>query len=154
SAVPTYARVAYRQVYPGVDVLYHGAGGDLEYDLQLAPGAALAQVRLSLDGAVQLRLDSRGNLLVQSRETAIRQARPVAYQQAGRRRVLVPCRYLLLGRHEIGFAVGAHDPRRPLTIDPVLTSSRYLGGSGMDWASAVAVDDEGNVYLTGATTSP
>src|ERR1700688_401085 len=37
--IPTYAKVKYRQVYPGIDLVYYGNHRQLECDLNLAPGA-------------------------------------------------------------------------------------------------------------------
>src|SRR5262249_42449573 len=53
----------------------------------------------------------------------------------------------------IGFAVGPYDKARPLVIDPVLLYSTFLGGSSNDVGSAIAVDQSGNAYITGSTTS-
>src|SRR5438270_715493 len=37
--VPTYAKVHYQNVYPGIDLVYYGNQRQLEYDFILAPGA-------------------------------------------------------------------------------------------------------------------
>src|SRR5580765_3189832 len=56
--VPTYARVRYRSVYRGIDVLYYGAEGrQLEYDFVVAPGADPGAIRLAFDGVDRLALD-------------------------------------------------------------------------------------------------
>src|SRR5262249_45485052 len=39
TGVPTYARVRYDQVYPGIDLVYYGNQRKLEYDFVIAPGA-------------------------------------------------------------------------------------------------------------------
>ena len=62
-------------------------------------------------------------------------------------------RYVLQGNGEIGFELGRYDRRRTLVIDPVLSYSTYLGGSGFDAGAGIAVDSQGSAYVTGATLS-
>jgi len=156
TGVPSYAGVAYRDIYHGVTLVYHGTQRQLEYDFRLAPGVSPHAIRLAVSGVQGLRLDRAGNLVLRLPGGDLRQARPVVYQQLGGRRVAVSGRYLLRGRHEVGFAVGRHDTRAPLVIDPTLSYSTYLGGSadGSDSAgNGVAVDSAGDAYVTGDTSS-
>ena len=71
--------------------------------------------------------------------------------QGGRREV--SGQYVLRGGLEVGFDVGAHDPSRPLIIDPTLAIVGYLGGSGDDYGHAVAIDRSGCAYVVGETGS-
>jgi len=151
--LPTYGRVAYRGLYPGIDLAFHGRQGSLEYDWLLAPRAAVGRIRLAVRGAGVLRLDGQGDLLLRTAAGTLRQARPVAYQQVGGQRRPVTARYILRTGHEIGLAVGAYDHTRPLVIDPVLSYSTYLGGSALDQGTGIAVDGSGYVYVTGDTFS-
>jgi len=150
---PTYARVAYRGLYPGIDLAFHGQQGTLEYDWLLAPHAAPGRIRLAVHGAGRLHLDRQGDLLLDTAAGTLRQARPVAYQQIGGQRRLVTARYSLRAGHEVGLAVGAYDQSRPLVIDPVLSYATYLGGSDVDQGTGIAVDGSGYVYVTGDTFS-
>ncbi len=148
--VPSYARVEYRDLYPGIDLVYYGNQGHLEYDLVVKPGATPGMIKLAIAGAAQPRLDARGNLLLSLHGNVVRQALPVAYQQEGRSvRRAIRTRYTLLGRH----TVGSFDRRKPLTIDPVLSYSTYLGGTGGDGGGGIAVDATGDAYVTGSTSS-
>ena len=151
--LPTYGRVAYRGLYPGIDLAFHGRQGTLEYDWLLAPRAAAGRIRLAVHGAGHLQIDRQGDLLLQTVAGMLRQARPVAYQQVGGQRRPVTARYILRTGHEIGLAVGAYDHTRPLVIDPVLSYSTYLGGSALDQGTGIAVDGSGDVYVTGDTFS-
>ncbi len=149
--VPTYARVEYRDVYPGIDLVYHGRQEQLEYDFRVAVGASVKQIRMAVKGG-RLRLAADGDLVVETVAGGARFRKPVVYQE-GAGRKYVAGRFVLLGKHAVGFRVGRYDPLRPLVIDPVLVYSTYLGGSAFDDATGIAVDSSGNVYVTGYTTS-
>ncbi len=149
----TYGRVEARQVWPGVDVVWHGGQGLLEHDMVVAPGADPALVAFDVEGADDLVLDPGGDLLIGLGGTAARLARPVVYQEVEGARRHVPGQFALLGPARIGFRVGAYDRSLPLVIDPTLVTSTFLGGIGNDSGYAVAVDAEGNRYVTGATES-
>ncbi len=64
-----------------------------------------------------------------------------------------PTTYVHPERGQVGLRLGRYDQRLPLTIDPVLRYSGYLGGSAADAATAAALDTHGNLYLTGYTAS-
>ncbi len=151
--VPTYAQIAYQGVYPGIDLVYHGRQGHLEYDWRLAPRAAVDRIRLAVRGATGLHLDSRGALVIGTRGGVVRQDAPLAYQEVAGARRPVAARYVLLGLRRVGLALGAYDHGQPLVIDPVLSYASYLGGSDVDQATGIAVDGSGNIYVAGNALS-
>lgn len=151
--VPAYARVAYRGLYPGVDLVLYGRQGRLEYDLVVAPHANPRVVQMSVDGALIERLDARGNVLLRVAGGELSQAVPRIYQDVRGSRRSIAGRFVLLGAQRVGFALGAYDRRYPLIIDPTLWYSTYLGGKNIDMATGIAVDAGGNAYVTGLTTS-
>lgn len=55
--IPTYRRVMYRQVYPGIDVVYYGDQGQLENDFVIAPGGDPSRIRLAFEGRVDKEID-------------------------------------------------------------------------------------------------
>src|SRR5262245_4735981 len=64
--VPLFGRVAYQQVYPGIDLVFYGNDEhQLEYDFDLAPGADPSQVALRFTGQQGLAVDAQGNLVLQ-----------------------------------------------------------------------------------------
>lgn len=146
-------KVRYPQVYPGIDLVFHGSAGQLEFDFVLQPGAHSAQIRMRVTGVQRMRLDDAGQLVLQlgGREMIMRA--PYAYQDVGGTRQKVASAYRILDDVTIGFQVAAYDVTRPLVIDPILDFSSYAGGSAADIAQGVAFDAAGNLYVVGETYS-
>lgn len=156
TSVAHFARVRYREIYPGIDLVYYGNQQQLEYDFVVASGADPDAIRLAYSGADRLFLDQRGDLHIQIHEGELVQRRPYVYQIVDGHKEATEGQFELFRNDsgiQIGFVVGSYDPGRPLIIDPVLAYSTYLGGSDFDRATSIAVDDEGNAYVTGGTGS-
>ncbi|MDQ1591762.1 MAG: hypothetical protein QOG71_2389 [Pyrinomonadaceae bacterium] len=151
--VSTYAKVHYKEVYPGVDVVYYGNQRQLEYDFIVAPHANPARINFALSGGRGLRIDANGDLIMRVGDGEVRQHRPIIYQEIDGSRREVAGGYVLKGRNRVGFRVGSYDHTRPLIIDPVLSYSTYIGGGGSDYSEAVVVDANGSAYVSGYTTS-
>jgi len=151
--VPTYGKVEYRDVYPGVNLVYYGNGRQLEHDFVVAPGADPSLIRLAVEGAGKMELDARGDLVLRDGTGDVHLRKPVAYQEVDGVRRSVAGGFALTDKQQVGFELGDYDRDEPLVIDPVLVYSTYLGGSGDDQASGIAVDSAGNAYVTGVTSS-
>jgi hypothetical protein len=168
--VPTFDKVTYPQVYPGIDLVYHGTpedgAGAFEYDFVVAAGSDPAAIAVELEGAAGFRLEPSGDLVMRTAAGELRQRRPVAYQQIDGRRIEIPCRFRLSptpphSRHplrgypatRIGFELAAYDKTRPLVIDPVVVFSTLLGGAGEDVAFRAALDGAGALHVSGWSTS-
>ena len=150
--IPTFARVRYQQVYPGVDLVYYGREGRLENDFEVNAGGNPKVISWQLQGANKIHVDSNGDLVLTVAENEVRLQQPRAYQLEGDQQRDVPVHYRVHGQ-KVSFALGNYDRRQKLVIDPVLTYSTYLGGSGGDTAYGVAVDSLGDAYVTGTTAS-
>jgi uncharacterized protein (TIGR03437 family) len=151
AGAPHFGGLRYRGVYPGIELLFHGAGGALEYDFRVAPRANPAAIRVRFPGASRVALEN-GELVVRAGECELRHHRPVAYQETAAGRRYVEARYRL--RDGVAsFEIDVYDRSLPLVIDPVLTYATYLGGSGVDAATAVAADSAGNAFVAGYTNS-
>ena len=150
--VPTYAKVKYKSVYSGIDLIYYGNQRQLEYDFVVAPGADPRRIQLGIRGARKISRSEDGDLVLAMDEGEVRWHKPVVYQEKDGARREIAVHYAVKGKNRIGFEVADYDPRRPLFIDPLIYST-YLGGSGTDQGYGIAVDNSGSAYVTGYTTS-
>jgi uncharacterized repeat protein (TIGR01451 family) len=151
--VPQFARVRYENVYPGVNLVFYGNQGRVEYDFQVAPGADPNRAELEFDDAKRLAVHD-GALVVTGENGSVRFDAPQVYQEIAGRQQPVEGSFVLRGAHRAGFSIGAYDRSRELVIDPILVFSTYFGGSGDELNNYVAVDQSFNVYLAGSTNSP
>jgi hypothetical protein len=168
--VPNYAKVKYADVYSGVDLVYYGNQGKLEYDFVVSPGADPSQIVLDVGAGlvpaqghpqgVPLHVNAAGDLVVTTDSGQVMFHKPVVYQPAtyneqrttnGGARHLVEGQYVLRGDNRIAFQLADYDSRRPVVIDPALAYSTYLGGN--DYNSVIAVDPTGSAYVAGRTLS-
>jgi hypothetical protein len=149
--IPQFGRLRYSQLYAGIDLLFYGHGGELENDFIIAPRADPSQIAFRIDRPVQL--GPSGDLEVILGNSVVTLQKPISYQIAGIMRENVPIHFVLAEDGQVRFQVGDYDHDRPLVIDPVLGFSTYLAGTGTDQIGAVTTDPDGNVYVTGYTTS-
>jgi hypothetical protein len=153
--IPTYQKVQFDQIRPGVDLVYYGNQRQLEYDFVLSPGVAPQSLGLSFEGS-KAAIDLHGDLVFSSTDGQMTFHQPVAYQNDKSnpaKKHYLPASYVLRGHNRIGFEVADYDPRQPLVIDPSLYYSTYLGGSGGDTGNAIALDALFDAYITGSTSS-
>jgi hypothetical protein len=154
AGIANYGRLRVQGLYPGVDLVYYGNGRELEYDLVVKPGADTNRIRLRFEGA-RPRLDHDGNLIADFVENGFVQKRPLAYQTAANgERIPVESLYRRHADGSFGFSLGHYDHKREVVIDPTLTLSVYVAGSGLDSASAIGHDGPGFIYVAGTTQSP
>ena len=151
--IPLYESLVYRQVYPGIDLVYGGAGRMLKSEVVVAPGADPGLVKIRYLGGGAPWIDTDGSLVVRAGDRDLREHAPLVYQERDGARQPVAGRFVLLGDNLVGFGLGEYDRTRTLVIDPVLSYSTLMGGSGADTASAVAVDASGAAYIAGFTDS-
>jgi hypothetical protein len=148
SGVPTFAQVRYKNVFSGIDLLFHEKDGGVEFDFQVAPGSDPQQIRLKLDGLYAF---SGGDLLV-GEQGWMRIQKPQAYQIFDGRQIEVSASYIVKNG-ELTIGVGEYDRSRSLIIDPSVLYQGFAPGPGTLGSSivAVAADAAGNAYLAGLT---
>ncbi len=160
--IPTYAKVKYKKAYPGIDLVYYGNQRLLEYDFIVSPGANPNVIRLSFDGAKGVSVeDKTGDLLLATPGGQLRLHKPMFYQDIGGQRRNIDGKFFLpkAVKHasfRVGFQLSDYDKTQSLVIDPVLDYSTYLGGdrSSQYYGQSIAVDSDGNTYVTGYTGLP
>jgi beta-propeller repeat-containing protein/centrosomal CEP192-like protein len=158
SGVPTFGRVHYRDLYPGIDLAFYGNPDQLEYDFQLQPHADPAHMRIALSGADAYSTDASGNLVLQAEGKTVRFLKPVAYQvDAAGKRLPVEVAYLIThepnasAAPQVSFALGDYDASLPLTVDPILNYSFFLPATVNNYLyiGASTTDANGNTYVAG-----
>ena len=151
--IPTFARVRYQNVSPGVDLVFYGNHSNLEYDFVVAPGADPRAVTMEIEGADSMRVDDNGDLVIRAGGAEVRQLQPVVYQKSdGGAAQEVQARYAVDGTGRVRLDIGSYDAGRELVIDPSLIYSTFLGGNGSDVPRGVAADSNGAAYVVGHTT--
>ena len=170
-------RIIYRDLWPGIDLVYSGTVNRLKYDFIVHPGADPDRIRLAWRGADSVHITPEGQLAITTPLGTLRDEIPVAWQEEKGLRESVAVAYglqgpagvqvaslatdgLLAGEnlHErvqiVGFTVGDYDRTRTLVLDPdMLVYCGFIGGSLSDEGRSIAVDNNGNAYVTGFTYS-
>ena len=155
TGIATYRKVRYQDIYPGIDLVFYGKAGQMEYDFVVSPRVDPGQIRLRFDGAESMKVSPEGELVLATAQGQLRHRAPHVFQEVEGGRTEIGGRYRLEGEGDlvVGFEVESYDLNRPLTIDPVLDYSTYFGGSKDEVPGGVATDSEGNIYLAGSTGS-
>lgn len=151
TGIPQFAGVQYLGIYPGIDLVFYGNQGRLEYDFKVAPGADPSLAELQFEGADKLKLSGGDLILTGADAGGLRLQAPHIYQRDGDRQTPVAGRFVLRTANRVSFEIGSYDHSRELIIDPVLDFSTYFGGSGTETSPSVAVNGNGNIYIVGTT---
>jgi hypothetical protein len=152
TGIPNYARVRYKGVYPGIDLVYYGNQQQLEYDFVVAPGADPRTIALDFTGVQGVTLNAEGDLVLATADGTLVQHKPIVYQYRDQQHQVIDGHYVIEGSR-VHFAVAAYDHSQPLIIDPTLAYSTYLGGKDFDYGDSIAVDANGEAYVTGLVFS-
>jgi len=159
TAIPSYGRIVYHDLWPGIDLVYSGSVNALKYEFVVHPGADPREIRLAYRGISDLKTTETGALQVFSHAGGFEDGTPVAWQEIQGEKRPVSMRYRLgkpteEGAFPYGFELGSYDPAETLVLDPViLVYCGYIGGTSTDDGLAIAVDASGNAYVTGDTFS-
>lgn len=154
--VNLYAGARAEQLYEGIDAVFYFDNGVPRYDLLVQPEADYRKVAFTFRGARAIAVTEDGNLSITTDNGVIEQRGLLTYQMVGDRKDTIGSRFVLRtsasGETVVAFTLDTYDPSRPLVIDPIVYSS-FLGGDGDDRIKDIVVDQGGNAYLLGTTTS-
>jgi len=147
--VPTFGRVRYHNVYPGIDLVFYGTPDKLEYDLIAMPGADTSKIKFAVEGRATTTLMPSGDLMIATAAGSLVMRQPRVYQQsADGSQTPVEGKFTIgkdgiiqagIPRREVGFDVASYDRSQTLVIDPEVVPniegpqipySSYIGGSG------------------------
>jgi hypothetical protein len=150
--------VIYRDLWEGVTLVYEKhSSGIMKSTYIIQP--VLTQIsspvdRIRLRYSVPVIIDDSGNLTFSFESGQMKESRPVAWQEIDGRKVLINTCFTKLNEREIGFKIEQYDPRHSLVIDPVIAWNTFLGSTGLDIGEGIALDSNGNVYVTGFSEAP
>jgi hypothetical protein len=153
SGAGTYSSVRYDDVYPGIDIVYHGKTDRLEYDFVVEPRQDPKAIRLAFPTAERLAVDADGSLVITSSTGEMRHHAPHAYQDRDGQRQIVAARFRVEEK-SVSFELADYDRDLELVIDPVLSLSRFLSIGDYDTVRGVEVDAAGNIYVMGMAMLP
>jgi len=150
----TYQSVLYENLFPGIDLKFYGRNRDIECDWTVRPGARVGDIHFQVCDVEKTVIGDNGDLLISTKNGQLIHKKPVSYQWIDGKRVDVPLVFAERGSNLYGFQAGPYDQNHLLIIDPVmLVFSTYLGGDVQESALSTATDSQGNIYVTGVTTS-
>ncbi len=158
SNIHCYESVMYKNIYPHIDLEFQSANGknkQVEYDFILHPGANVNDIKLAYKGMSSVNLQD-GHINVKVSSGTFSESIPSSYfRQSGSQ---VKVSYKALGNNTFSFSLPQNIVvTSDLIIDPTtlcLDWSTYYGGSGDDFAYAIALDSIDNIYVAGGTVSP
>jgi hypothetical protein len=153
SNVPLYRQIAYRELWPGIDLVYSTSTESFKSEFRVASGGNPESIRWRYGPKARVKVEPDGSLLIESGGQSVRERAPVVYQEAVDGRIAVDGSYEIAPDGSVGFHLGEYDANSELVIDPVIVFTSYLGGSHQDVANAVAADAFGNIVAVGYTTS-
>jgi hypothetical protein len=149
----SYGKILYRELYPHIDLEVSGTRERIKHEYRVEPGGDVENLRIGYEGVDRLRINKKGQLELEAGEVILVEDVPVSYQMIDGKKVEVETEYVIHEDNTLGFEVADYRKDLDLTIDPWLVYSTFLGGETFDYAKDIAVDSDGNVFVTGHTGS-
>ena len=154
--VHQYDKITIREVYPGIDwVFYNSQNGGMKYDFVVHPGADPSQINLLYDGQNPLTLLDDGSISIQTPLGSLKEEKPFTYEQEGDIEVKSSYQLTTISNNKtlLKFNLARYDSSKRLIIDPQLYWYTFYGGNNVDDCFSTDTDEDGNIFVTGGTTS-
>lgn len=143
--VPVFEGVYYQDLWPGIDLRWHGQGPNVEYDLLLDAGADADRISFRYEGLDDMVMNEQGDLVLRTSVTVLTEMKPVAWYADDHSPLA--CVFVLDGDVvRFRFPQGI-DRSRPVVIDPVLVGATYSGTFGSsNFGHCGTFDAAGHIY--------
>ena len=151
--VPLYGSVLYQDVYSGVDFLFQNNDGRLGYRIELDHGDAVHQIALRFSGHDGIGLNAQGEIEISTAAGPAIWTAPKAFWETDQGLIRAEASYTIRDDGSVGFEIEGPIRSDPLIIDPDLVFSTFIGGLLGDFINGLAVAENGNIVVTGATNS-
>ena len=153
--VPNFLTLRYDEVYPGISLTYYGSIDNyMEYDFEISPGADYTQIQIQYTGTKSLAINNEGDLEISTTWGKIIEKPPYVYQIDGGLKHPIESNFILYDENTVGFSIeGNLIAELPVTIDPYMIYSTYVGGNNLDTSFAIDIDNNGYAYIAGITYS-
>ena len=146
--VPNFKQIAYPDIYDGIDLIYYSTINGLKYDWRVQPGTDPGIIQERYESAKSVKIDTDGSLIITTGHGVLREAPPYCYQVEKE----ILSRFIIREDNTISYLIGNYDGTQPLVVDPMIFST-YIGGELREQAEDIALDGNGNAYVTGGTFS-
>ncbi len=147
--VREYESIRLKGIYPGIDVHFYDAEGLFEHDYEIAPGADYRDIQIKISGTTP-RLNSAGELVLTTPLGTITESSPKVFQNGEE----LQSKWIQIDGNVWGFEVPDANPELAMVIDPVSRVwGTYYGGSNLDEIYYCKMDQWGNLYTSGGSSS-
>jgi hypothetical protein len=149
SNIPTYHSISYGEIYPNIELQLKAYSKNIEKLFFIKPHAQIEDIKIKVEGIKDLKINEKGELVLSTSLGEILFTKPKGYYQDQKEQE-IEVSYVVYSNDEYGFKIKDYDQSKTIVIDPLLAST-YLGGSGGDIGTSIAMDYSGNVFITGYT---
>jgi hypothetical protein len=151
SHLSLFGKIRYRQVFSGIDAVFHADGPNLEFDFEVSPGSSPERIAFAFAGAERISATEDGGLDIVAGTSRWHLIPPRAYQQRGHSRIPIEIAYHLSNASVVSLQVGKFDPDYPLLIDPVVAYADILYANAAVTITGLQVDGASNLLMGGYT---
>lgn len=148
--VRTFKTVTYKNLYKGIDLEFTVDDTHRpKYNFIVHEGADLSLLIWKYNGAFATAL-REGKIMLNVEQGIVEEKLPISYiKETGQK---IEAKYYSAGDNMYGIAVARHNANTTLVIDPIPWAT-YFGGASGDEAWGTATDIQGNIIVSGRTSS-